>query len=116
MGVSPTTRNKVFRRDGWHCHYCDEKLWPSSQATVDHKVAQSRGGSDDLENLVACCFACNNAKGSMGYDLFVSIRDEVGYGVGSNEILEKVAALWHRRFSNSGKPAMEWCAVLAGCG
>jgi hypothetical protein len=74
---------------------------------VDHKVAHSGGGSNDLENLVACCSACNNAKGNIGYDLFVSIP-------GSNEILVKVPALWHRRFSNIGKPAMESCDVLAG--
>lgn len=103
----------VFARDGYHCHYCDVKLW-ATDATVDHKMPASRGGSNETENLVACCRWCNNAKGDMPYALFVAIREEVGYGPGSKEIAGKVIALWHQRMRAVERP--QWNAVLSGCG
>ena len=30
---------------------------------MDHVVPRSRGGGSTWENLVACCFKCNNKKG-----------------------------------------------------
>ena len=54
----PVSRRGVLRRDGYRCAYC-----PASATTIDHVVPRSRGGQDSWENLVACCFRCNNAKG-----------------------------------------------------
>ena len=31
-------------------------------ATIDHLVPMSKGGSDELENLVSCCRRCNSKK------------------------------------------------------
>ena len=54
----PLTRRGVLRRDGHHCAYCGK-----SANTIDHVQPKSRGGQDTWENLVACCFRCNNIKG-----------------------------------------------------
>ena len=54
----PVSRRGVLRRDGYRCAYC-----PASATTIDHVVPRSRGGQDAWDNLVACCFRCNNAKG-----------------------------------------------------
>ncbi|CAB4899122.1 MAG: HNH endonuclease [Actinobacteria bacterium] len=54
----PLTRRGVLRRDSNHCAYCGR-----SANTIDHVVPKSRGGQDSWENLVACCFRCNNVKG-----------------------------------------------------
>jgi len=32
--------------------------------TIDHVIPSSRGGSDDLDNLVGCCRRCNASKGA----------------------------------------------------
>jgi len=49
-------------RDRNTCQYCHAALAPRS-LTLDHVVPRSRCGASTWENLVACCFACNNRKG-----------------------------------------------------
>lgn len=112
--VPDHVRKAVFNRDGWHCHYCDEKLYPSDPPTVDHKVPLCRDGSDEVENLVCCCRWCNTAKGDMPYDLFVSILEEVGYGPSSRETILEVIALYQQRMKAPARP--QWNAVLCGAG
>ena len=42
-----------------------------ARVTVDHVLPQSAGGTHDISNLVAACYACNEARGR-GY----SSRDD----------------------------------------
>jgi hypothetical protein len=44
------------------CVYCGTPLL-MSQATKDHLVPISRGGTDDISNVVPACFPCNCKKG-----------------------------------------------------
>jgi len=53
---------RVQARDNYACFYCgafDEK------GHVDHIIPLSRGGTDNLENLVWSCVSCNTSKGDM---------------------------------------------------
>ena len=50
----------VFERDGGVCVYCESPDHP----TIDHVVPRSRGGTDELSNLVLACRRCNSAKGA----------------------------------------------------
>ena len=43
------------------CHYCGCPL-SYREATVDHVLSLSRGGSNRLDNLVLSCRACNLRK------------------------------------------------------
>lgn len=49
------------------CLHCSTKLFVSdvgeTQATIEHIVPQSAGGSNDLMNLALACKSCNNEKG-----------------------------------------------------
>lgn len=55
-------RTVLLRVQGARCFYCNRWLsW--SDATLDHMIARSRGGRDSIDNLVACCFQCNQSKG-----------------------------------------------------
>ena len=56
------TLNWVLNRDGWKCRYCRCVL-TTVNATVDHIVPRSRGGSGHPSNLAACCRLCNDSKG-----------------------------------------------------
>jgi 5-methylcytosine-specific restriction endonuclease McrA len=53
------TRFNVFLRDKFSCQYCASR----DDLTFDHVLPRSRGGRSTWENLVACCYACNNRKG-----------------------------------------------------
>lgn len=57
------SRKNILLRDRNSCQYCGMAL-PSAELTLDHVVPRSRGGTSTWENLVACCHACNRAKGN----------------------------------------------------
>ncbi|HEX9595888.1 MAG TPA: HNH endonuclease [Anaerolineales bacterium] len=56
------SRKNILIRDRHTCQFCGETL-PSSELTLDHVMPRSQGGKSAWENLVACCYACNNRKG-----------------------------------------------------
>lgn len=55
-------RWKILVRDQFVCRYCGVSGEESVKWCVDHVVPLSRGGSNEPENLVACCFPCNSSK------------------------------------------------------
>lgn len=55
------TRLVVLDRDGWQCAYCHKHL-EGRDATVDHIIPNNAGGTDELDNLLACCRRCNGIK------------------------------------------------------
>lgn len=54
-------RETVFERDNYICQYCGEK---GGQLECDHVIPLSRGGTNELGNLVTACPACNRSKRS----------------------------------------------------
>ena len=64
-------------RDGWSCHYCRTPLgWGHSLVSppeTDHKVPRSRGGGDELDNLVLACAGCNQRKHARFHDDFCEV-------------------------------------------
>lgn len=56
----PTHKN-ILVREGMACAYCGHPLTLNS-VTKDHVVPRSKGGKDDLLNVVACCTPCNGKK------------------------------------------------------
>lgn len=77
MAVSRRLRYEVLRRDGHTCRYCGGKA-PDVMLTVDHVVPVALGGSDEPENLVAACVACNAGKTSTNPDapLVANVADD----------------------------------------
>lgn len=51
-------KKAVLRRDDHICNYCGG---PATSA--DHVIPKSKGGMDELSNLVAACIPCNASKG-----------------------------------------------------
>lgn len=69
--LSKALRRSVGDRDGWVCVYCHAVLSETPdetrgalKATLDHVVARSRGGGEELNNLVLACRSCNSRKGA----------------------------------------------------
>lgn len=66
--VGPAKRLIVYERDEGLCRYCGVELEVSGTPgprsfTLDHVEPWSRGGSKDVDNLVAACGSCNQHKG-----------------------------------------------------
>ena len=61
--VSNKTRFEVFKRDNFTCQYCGKSA-PEVVLNVDHIEPVSKGGSNDISNLITSCFECNNGKGN----------------------------------------------------
>lgn len=93
--------NKLFETET-HCHYCGcELIAPGTKRaepyyeykvkhianqvirgwylrlqygvfSVDHIIPESKGGTDELDNLIAACMNCNMKKGDRSYESFRS--------------------------------------------
>ena len=61
--IPRAVRQMVYARDGYACRYCGRKRGHAVRLELDHFHPRARGGSDDPDNLVTACRACNRAKG-----------------------------------------------------
>ena len=72
----------LAEKSGWNCYYCGKKLIPDGEAKkyctvymgfytpidgydfpeIDHLIPRSRGGLNNIENLVLSCGKCNHTK------------------------------------------------------
>ncbi|MCC2383483.1 hypothetical protein CN333_00015 [Bacillus thuringiensis] len=62
MSLGKRTRFEVFKRDSFKCQYCGRSA-PDVVLEVDHIKPKSKGGTNDLINLITSCFDCNRGKG-----------------------------------------------------
>jgi 5-methylcytosine-specific restriction endonuclease McrA len=61
ISIPKRVRFEVFKRDGFTCQYCGAHP-PSVVLHVDHVHPVSQGGTNDIDNLVTACEACNQGK------------------------------------------------------
>lgn len=72
----PNIKNRdVWQKTNGHCWYCGARLLkpgdhhtPEEKRrwyTIDHAVPRSRGGNNDLDNLLPACNDCNGRKCDM---------------------------------------------------
>ncbi len=67
MAVRKKDRFEVFKRDSFTCQYCGREA-PEVVLQADHIHPKSKGGSDDISNLVTSCWDCNIGKGDRKLD------------------------------------------------
>lgn len=60
--ISPTKAIKIWEAQRGLCKYCFKKLKPE-EVTFDHVIPASKGGKENIDNLVIACFHCNCHKG-----------------------------------------------------
>jgi len=82
-------RALIFRKTDWKCFYCGTDL--GETPTTDHLTPTSRGGSNNMENTVACCGSCNSRKCNKTLDEYRKWYFRVYPDV--NEILDCVGDL-----------------------
>lgn len=71
---------KMYREDsfsalGGRCFYCESRL-SRGEATADHRIPLSKGGTTSRDNLVMACEPCNKAKGSMSVGKFRNLLNQ----------------------------------------
>jgi len=59
--------NDIYKRDNYRCLSCGCKVVKSDtyrpdQATIDHVIPMSKGGSHTIDNIVTMCHTCNSIK------------------------------------------------------
>lgn len=65
-GVTPRLRYLVLARDGFKCCACGRS--PKEHGVVlhvDHIIPESKGGSDEIDNLQSLCDDCNQGKADL---------------------------------------------------
>ena len=62
--LSKKIRFEVFKRDKFTCQYCG-RMAPDVVLQVDHIKPVSKGGKNDILNLVTSCADCNNGKSNI---------------------------------------------------
>jgi len=65
----PVNRLKVYKRDNWTCISCGVKVertkeYAPHQASIDHIIPVSKGGSHTYDNVQTMCVTCNTLKGA----------------------------------------------------
>jgi len=59
--IAKKTRFEVFKRDSFTCQYCGRKS-PDVLLVIDHIEPVSKGGTNDILNLITSCADCNAGK------------------------------------------------------
>ena len=57
--------NVVKIKENNYCWYCGKDMEPS-KLTTDHVFPRSKGGANDMDNIIMVCKTCNSSKGNMG--------------------------------------------------
>lgn len=74
----------LYSKQHGACPYCNVKFIKDDETIVecniDHVIPLSRGGKDDISNMVLACVSCNSAKGAMSADEFATVSDKIKNG------------------------------------
>jgi hypothetical protein len=61
LAVSKSVRFEIFDRDAFTCQYCGRRP-PDVVLECDHIHPHSKGGGDEIVNLITSCYDCNRGK------------------------------------------------------
>ncbi len=61
--IPASIRVSVLHRDKYKCVFCGRSA-KQIQLEIDHIIAYSKGGSNDISNLQTLCIDCNRGKGA----------------------------------------------------
>lgn len=74
--LSPVTRQSVWEKTNGRCVYCTCHLtWEPGRPNsfhADHVLCATKGGSDDIANLIPSCASCNSKKAAKPFLAFIA--------------------------------------------
>lgn len=63
MTITPGIRQQVRQRANFACEFCGvTEVDTAGELTIDHYQPRTKGGSDELDNLIYSCPRCNQYK------------------------------------------------------
>ena len=75
--IPKALRWEVWLRDNFTCKYCGVRR----NLSIDHKVPESQGGTDDMFNLLTACKSCNSKKHVKSYqEVCERLIEDIWYG------------------------------------
>lgn len=102
--------SKVLRcwRKGFRCEYCGRKMmikdseYPYQRSfSLDHKISNSLGGDNSIENFAIVCHRCNIIKGTLRVSTFKRLIEEERALVEDPDFLDRVfSEMWNGRLAN----------------
>lgn len=69
-------RRDIYKKYNGHCAYCGKKI-DFDDMTIDHILATSKGGSNDLANTIPSCQLCNNQKADRTIEEFRTFLENI---------------------------------------
>ena len=69
-------RRDIYNKYNGHCAYCGKKI-EYDDMTIDHLTAQSKGGTNELDNTIPSCQLCNNQKADRTVEEFRSFLENI---------------------------------------
>ena len=75
-------REYMLQKYQYTCVYCNACAFKNGKSTgicleIDHVVPRSKGGSDQVNNLVLACHDCNQHKGNLSLEVFLKNKPAV---------------------------------------
>jgi hypothetical protein len=115
-GLSVNRRKMLLlgSRDGEHCIWCGKPLTHRcADATVDHVVCRSHGGSNALENLVLACAACNHKRADLPADLWLERCVQRGLAVDTAAVNAALRRAEREHRQRRRRAALAWVGAEA---
>ena len=70
-GVFVSPKLVLYDKQNGRCNGC-RLFFPPRNFDIDHVVVQSKGGTDEIDNLQLLCGACNSMKGAKSQEELVA--------------------------------------------
>lgn len=88
--LSKSERQQIHSKCNGHCAYCGCEL-DYKDMQVDHMIPISRGGADELSNMLPACRSCNHYKATLGVEGFRQYLSRIAYRLMRDSIPFQVA-------------------------
>lgn len=69
MSITNKVKDEVRRRYNYSCGYCGvSEIFSGAELEIEHFQPKSKGGTDEIENLIYACAKCNRNKSDYWVD------------------------------------------------